>query len=451
MRASTDPMAGPPPTGIEAALRRLDTLIDARGGLINLVTRVPMTTGRQRFPVFSAALGDPGSILPGTANARHLMKWADLDGAGSGLAEETARLTATVETIERYSSCMWDPEQFRWATARSLGDEALDLERVPRCSESELAAPACPVLAPDPDAPMRWVRGVDLATGEPRWVPAVMVYLHIPVASRGERFWLPISTGTAAHFDYDSALLGAVLECVERDGIALTWLQRLALPRIEIDVSDPELDQALEVSARSGLRTYFFDATTDLGVPTVYSVDVDPQATQVRTYVMCATELDPRRAVLKVMRESSSGRVAMQYQKPHDKPLDEYINVFDGAVHMAVAEREHEFDFLLNSPHRRRLSEIAPTVPDSPAGRLAWVVGRLKGAGCSVYAVDITSDEAHAAGLRVVRVIVPELVPLSFSYRARYLGTPRLYTAPERMGLPAHAEPGLNPWPQPFA
>ncbi|WP_165781352.1 YcaO-like family protein [Streptosporangium minutum] len=451
MRVSTDPMAGPPPPTIEAALRRLDPLIDGRGALINLVTRTPMTTGRQRFPVCTAALGNPGSLLPGTADAPQRMSWAALDGAGSGLAEETARLTATVEAIERYSSCLWDPEQFLWASARSLGDEALDLNRVPRCSESELAAPACPLVAPDPDAPMRWIRGVDLASGEPRWLPAVMVYLHIPVMSRGERFWLPISTGTAAHFDYDSALLGAVLECVERDSIALTWLQRLALPKIEIDVSDPVLDQALEVSSRSGLKTVFFDATTDLGIPTVYSVDIDPQATKVRTYVMCATELDPRRAVAKVMRESSSGRLAMQYQKPDDKPLDDYIDVFDGAVHMAAAEREHVFDFLLDSPHRRRLSDMIPAIPDSPAERLSWVVRKLQDAGCTVYAVDITSDEARATGLRVVRVIVPELVPLSFAYRARFLGTTRLYTAPERMGLPVHAEPDLNPWPQPFA
>ncbi|MFC4534585.1 YcaO-like family protein [Sphaerisporangium dianthi] len=448
---STAPMAGSPPSTLEAALRRLDPLVDARGALVNLVTRIPMTTGRQRFPVFTAAMGNPGWILPGTSGAPQLMAWAALDGAGSGLAEDNARLTATVEAIERYSSCLWDPEQFIWASARSLGDEALDLNRVPRCSESELADPACPLVAPDLDAPMRWVRGVDLASGEPRWLPAVMVYLHIPVVSRGERFWLPISTGTAAHFDYDSALLGAVLECVERDGIALTWLQRLALPKIEIDVSDPVLDEALEVSSRSGLQTHFFDGTTDLGIPTVYSVDIDPRAMKVRTYVMCATELDPRRAVAKVMRESTSGRVAMQYRQAEEKPLDDYIDVFDGAIHMAAAERAHAFGFLLDSSHRRRLSDMIPALPDSAAGRLSWVVRKLQDAGCTVYAVDITSDEARATGLRVVRVIVPELVPLSFAYRARFLGTARLYEAPRRMGLPVHAEPDLNPWPQPFA
>ncbi|GII81389.1 hypothetical protein Sru01_63710 [Sphaerisporangium rufum] len=410
-----------------------------------------MTTGRQRFPVFTAAMGDLGRILPGTTEAPQRMAWGALDGAGSGLAEEGARLTATVEAIERYSSCLWDPEQFIWASARSLGDEALDLSRVPRCSDSELAEPACPLLAPDPDAPMRWVRGVDLISGRPRWLPAVMVYLHIPFVSRGERFWLPISTGTAAHFDYDNALLGAVLECVERDGIALTWLQRLALTKIEIDVSDPVLDEALELSARSGLRTHFFDGTTDLGIPTVYSVDIDPRAAKVRTYVMCATELDPRRAMVKVMRESSSGRVAMQYREADDKPLDDYLDVFDGAVHMAAAERAQAFDFLLDSPRRRRLSDMIPSIPESPAERLSWVLRRLRDAGCTAYAVDITSDEARTAGVRVVRVIVPELVPLSFAYRARFLGTARLYEAPARMGLPVHAEPDLNPWPQPFA
>jgi ribosomal protein S12 methylthiotransferase accessory factor len=51
----------------------------------------------------------------------------------------------------------------------------------------------------------------------------------------------------------------------------------------------------------------------------------------------------------------------------------------------------------------------------------------------------------------VVRVIIPALQPLSFSYRARYLGHARLYQAPRLMGHPVREEADLNPWPQPFA
>ncbi|MFC7479479.1 hypothetical protein ACFQX7_04670 [Luedemannella flava] len=67
------------------------------------------------------------------------------------------------------------------------------------------------------------------------------------------------------------------------------------------------------------------------------------------------------------------------------------------------------------------------------------------------YVVDLTSDEALRAGMTVVRTVIPRLQPLSFSYRARYLGHPRLYRAPARMGHPTRSEAELNPWPQPFA
>ncbi|NUW41504.1 YcaO-like family protein [Nonomuraea rhodomycinica] len=444
-------MIGQRPRDEAAAFQALGPLIDGRAGLVNIVTRIPRMTGRHRFPIYTASMGNPASLLPGRVDAPLPLTWAGMDGAGTGLTDDPARLTAAVEAVERYSSCVWDNEQFIWDTGRNLGREALDLDTVPRCSAEELAHPACPLVAPDPAAPMRWVRGVNLMDGRPCWVPAVMVYLHIPFVSRAERFWLPISTGTAAHFDYDEALLSAALECVERDSLTLTWLQRLPLPRIELDVTTPELDRATAMAERAGLRTWHFDATTDLGIPTVYSVDVDPQSTRVHTYVMCATDLDPRRAVAKVMRESSSGRLSMQYQKPHDKPLDEFGAVFDGAVHMAVAERRHAFDFLLGSPGRRTLSSMAPDVPDSARERLAWVLGRLAERGCTAYAVDVTSDEARSVGLRVVRVLVPELMPLSFLHRARYLGTPRLYAAPERMGHGPRSESDINPWPQPFA
>jgi ribosomal protein S12 methylthiotransferase accessory factor len=53
--------------------------------------------------------------------------------------------------------------------------------------------------------------------------------------------------------------------------------------------------------------------------------------------------------------------------------------------------------------------------------------------------------------MNVVRAIVPGLQPLTFHYRARFLGHPRLYQAPARMGYPTRLEAELNAWPQPFA
>jgi ribosomal protein S12 methylthiotransferase accessory factor len=67
------------------------------------------------------------------------------------------------------------------------------------------------------------------------------------------------------------------------------------------------------------------------------------------------------------------------------------------------------------------------------------------------FVVDLSTDEALRCGVRIVRVLIPALQPLSFNYRARYLGHPRLYDAPMQMGHPVHQEEQLNHWPQPFS
>jgi ribosomal protein S12 methylthiotransferase accessory factor len=318
---------------------------------------------------------------------------------------------------------------------------------VPRCSAAELAHPRCPVTAPDPAAPIRWVRGVDLHTGRLRWIPAVLVYLHIVPASPGERFHLPISTGCAAHPDLATALVNAACEVVERDAISLTWLQRLGLPRIELDSVSPYLRGFLDVAAERDLRTYLFDATTDVGIPTVYSVEVAPAHSTCATVVMCATDLDPQRAVAKVLREAASARIALQVARPAAADLDSFATVYDGAVHMGRPEHTGAFDFLLRSPRRRPLSAMPLLASGDPATDLDLVLRRLRALDLAAYAVDLTTDEALRAGMHVVRAVVPGLQPLSFSYRCH----PRLYQAPARMGHPVHPEDGINPWPQPFA
>lgn len=58
---------------------------------------------------------------------------------------------------------------------------------------------------------------------------------------------------------------------------------------------------------------------------------------------------------------------------------------------------------------------------------------------------DVTVPEAAELG-RVVKVIVPEMPPLSSDHRARWLGTPRLLRLAEALGCSE-----LKPLPHPFA
>lgn len=417
------------------------------------VTQLSTLPGEPNFPIYSSSLGDVNQVLNLSSHwLKGRLSVGALNGAGGDVDPDLSRIKAIAEGLERYSSCVYDERQFIWATAEELGDEALDLDTLPRCSATELAHARCPVLAPDKSAPLRWVRGISLTDSRPIWIPAILVYLQITPLSAGERIAMPISTGCAAHLTLEQALLSGLFEVIERDSISLVWLQQLNLPRIELDEVPAWLEGFIAHNEASrDVTQIFFDATTELGIPTVYSLQLSPGNDMLAALVMCSTELDPAVAIAKVMRESASSRIAMQQPRALPESWDEFIDVFHGAVYMGHRDRLPAYDFLVNSTDVRPLSEMPVQATGSPRQDLRNVLSRLSSRGMEAFAVDLTTDEAKRAGMWVVKTIVPALQPLSFSYRARYLGHPRLYQAPQLMGYRARPESEINLWPQPFA
>jgi ribosomal protein S12 methylthiotransferase accessory factor len=425
-------------------------LLQPLGGLAKRMSRVRTESDVPRFVTQRVHLGDISQAWPQMGQSYTPGK---MSGVGVGLDAEEAAIPALAEGLERYCACVYTKDQFLWTTANELGVEALDLDAIPRCSETELADPQCPLAAPDKTAPIRWVRALSLLDGRVVYVPVVMTYLYAGFVSPAERIAYGISTGCAAHISFEQALTSAILEVIERDAISVTWLQKLGLPEIEIDDVAPKLAPFWERYQRSSvdLECHFFDATTDIGIPTVYGLQLSRASRHVVTVVCCSTSMDPVDAVIKVMRDVAATRIALQNVGPCPYDWADFTDVAHGGTYMARPEQSGAFKFLLRSPQKRRLTEIGALTSRDEKQALQLVLEHLRRKRLDVYAVDLSTDEALRSGLRVVRVIIPGLQPLGFQYRARYLGHARLYQAPREMGYPVRSEEQLNPWPQPFA
>jgi ribosomal protein S12 methylthiotransferase accessory factor len=251
----------------------------------------------------------------------------------------------------------------------------------------------------------------------------------------------------------ERALLLAIFEVIERDAISLTWLQKLSLPRIEIDFVPPDLKTYWDRYLRSSreFKLMFFNATTDLGVPTVYGVQMSQPNTYLTTVVTCSTAMDPVRAIAKVMCDIAAVRVAFRNRRPIPEKWEDFTDIFHGGTYMGRPEQVHAFDFLLHSQERQQLSRMASLTSIGEKQDLQTVLTFLRRKNLDAFAVDLSTDEALRAGVRVVRVLIPALQPVGFQYLARYLGHARLYDAPGQMGYPVYDEEHLNHWPQPFA
>ena len=95
------------------------------------------------------------------------------------------------------------------------------------------------------------------------------------------------------------------------------------------------------------------------------------------------------------------------------------------------------------------LSEIPNRATDRVLGDVETSIELLREQGFEVIAVDITTPDIEDVGLKVVRVVIPGLVPLHGNHNWPYLGASRLYEAPRRLGWKNPDGP-LNPYPHPF-
>ena len=375
-----------------------------------------------------------------------------INATGVGLQELESAIPALGESLERYCACIFTDSQFIMASANELGGEAVDLDSIPRCSAKELSHPKCPMVLPSKNVPIRWVKGLSLLDGRSVYLPAVMVYLFTGFSTPAERICFPITTGCAAHPSLERAILGGILEIVERDAISIVWLQQLQLPRIKVDCLPAPFSGYWEryQASSAGLESVFFDAMTDIGIPTVYGLQVCKNSAHATTLVSCSASMSYPDAVAKVIRDMSAIRVAFRTPKTIPSDWEEFNNITHGAAYMAHRDRSDAFDFLLRSPMTRPLSDLADLDGDNDRSALQFILDLMRRKGLDVYAVELSTDEALRANVRVVRVIIPGLQPVGFQYRARYLGHPRLFDAPQKMGYRAKAEAGLNVWPQPF-
>lgn len=368
--------------------------------------------------------------------------------AGTSIDRTEAQDRHAGELLERYSAL----------NAPIEGEQALPdvdgfIGRFPRCRPDE----PCPdsFRAIDPEIPLTHVAVERLANGLQMSIPAGFVHLGFWPQAPEPPVTLPISTGLAFHRSVERAIWGGLCEVAERDAMMLTWWLRRPASEIDCTGNDvPEvLVDRLERLASVHLRPRLFDITTDFGVPTVFCIlagDRYPFAV-----VGASCKADPGAACTKALDEAVSARVMLRGQQVFDLPSTErfeWVELLEHHLLLYADGRLSEvFDFLLGRDRPLvAFSEFAAQewLP-APAdlSELRELALALENRGLTVAWVDVTAPEALPYG-HVVKVIVPEMVPLSQSHRARWLATPRLL---REASFEAGSCASFNPFPHPFA
>lgn len=438
------------------ALARAETLVDDRYGIIRQT--VVHEIGPSD-PAMFFATAELASTLP-FSDAR-----ANVFNGGAGIDAPSATMRALGEAIERYGLGIYREAELIRGSFDDLAGRAVDPRRLIFFAEDQYTWPGFPFARFDPSQPLSWVSGTSLLDGRPRLVPAARVFTPYRAPHASERILQSISTGAACHGDRDQAVLSGLYECIERDAVTISWLNRLALPAIDPTKLAADAEDLRVRLARRGLTFRLFDATTDVGIPTAFCVLYGPPETIPSVAVGAATHASMSEAASKALIESAHTFYWIHTRSRGGLPRfrDDYADVTSLDAHSLLyghPSMREKLAFLTGDvPDAVQVCKAAlrreesPEVKRRPAKDLARCTSALRRLGLEAVVVDLTPSDVEELGFVVVRVVVTDLHPLWGGHAVRCLGGRRLHDVPVRLGYRASDTPtsdfNLDPHPMP--
>ena len=300
-----------------------------------------------------------------------------------------------------------------------------------------------------PDQPLPWVWGRSLRDRRPVLVPERLVY-YLGGTEAAGNFVQECSNGCAAGSCLEEAIFYGMLELIERDAFLLGWYGKVELP--EIDPATCRSDEVRVTIDRIALQGYdvrLFDNRIDLPVPVVTAVATRRDGALGALCLASGASFDPDAAVRAALCEVAAyvpgfvSRTESQREQLEAMAADFYkvTDLHHHPLLFGLPEMAGHAEFLLAERERRPVQELyrdwerrRPRTLDL-LDDLHHCRDLLVDAGFDVIAVEQTSPEQRAVGMRTACVIAPGLIPIDFGWaRQRALRMPRMRTAFRRAG-----------------
>lgn len=433
-------------------LRRGSRLISSRVGIVRRVGHGCVHAQDPKAFAFGSLAGDI-SRYSGVLNVSK--------GGGGGDSSIRALAATLGEAVERYCMFFYDKQQMVLASYREVANEAVRPDDIRLFSQRQIESLGGRSRAHyfTEDSKIRWVWGYSLTEQRPRLVPASLVYMNYKYDEDEAVIGSNASTGLAAGLTIEEAILVGISEVVERDAFTICWLRRRPGRRIVID--DEAMRQFLAqrfLANHPKVSVIAYDVTTEVGIPSVFVVMKRPAEFGATVCVGSASRLDATEAVTKCCFEAGQALPYFRFllgQLKHWEPAPDYSNVTSFDHHAIFYTKRPDlvpeaFEFLDHAEPAVPLSHLPRLGTGRVLSDITRSVDRLRAAGLEVIVTDITTADVREVGMRVVRVVIPGMVPMHGAHSYPYLGAKRLAQFPASGAWSGGDPEAINPFPHPF-
>ena len=395
---------------------------------------------------------------------------------GKGFELPSAFLSDLGESVERMSGAFAflkeDLEVYigSYSSLQQAGQNAIAPEALPLFADEQYASPNFFFQPFTHDTEFNWIKGYRLISQEEIWIPLQLVLLfHIPSIEES-RIGYSSSSGMASHVDEALAIISGITELFERDALMLSWYANIPLRRVEVDrpLSSKKSNKALEhIKSLSGDVNFWLHDVGFPEVPCISATQLVPYYKKFAYHAGSAARLDGEESLFQALIEygqselqlkcymlapqwQSMRSIRAEFDVPPDKPLAEMRTFLEITGYYGHAEHAGRLKSFFRSDESVALSELPNVKFKHSEEQLEYLKEVLQKYDIDPIVIDCTHEQLEQ--VKIIKVFIPELVQHHISAYP-YLGHPRIYELPVKMGLRnkpltfKELEPGPVPFP----
>ena len=376
--------------------------------------------------------------------------------AGSSYNKDVAITACVGEAIERYSLMQTPLKSLKRDTFSGLGDQAIDPKKFVAFDIRQSFVKKEERFQISNNNKFYWVKASSWFDKNEVYIPAQLVYLYNPNDYGEKIIQFPLSTGAAAGSNTTQALYRAICEAIERDAFLINYLNKLQGQPL-LQAKGGVLNEIIEKINRYKLSVSLIKFYSDAPINCVGSIIIDKTSFLPKVVLGMSADADLERAAISATMEACRirGIVRDWLQEGLSSISKKTIDSFEyrnkkRAFIWSRKESLIKIQFLL-SGNPQFIKNIGVN-QKTPEQSLSKILDWLNKMNYHLYVVDITAPRIRNTGIKVLKVIIPELVPLYLNEEYPYLGVKRLYDMPKFLNILKRSKnmSSLNKFPHPF-
>lgn len=356
-----------------------------------------------------------------------------LKANGIAFNKKVALVKAVMETLERWYLVFSKTDEFIYDSYENLMHKKINVLHPSlflSFSESQYKSRKFSKFKCTSKTFYHWCYVNDIQ-GNPYLIPAHLIYF-----SHQEKNLLriPDSTGAAAGFSFEQALYSGICEALERDAFALFYFGNQNSSRLDLTtITDPDINRLITYIQKYLFEIEIFDITSNIGISTFLTILIDKTDKGPKIVVGSKCDTHPKIALYGSIMESlqalTASRDHMTIRKSFSKS---YWNkdLYDeqSRKRYSIWSDPKAVDYLESLFRMEKAPYIASksSFPIPMNDKLKQLVKILKENKLNIFWKQTSPRHLEKYSIFAVKVIIPELTPLSIHCEMPYLGGERL-------------------------